>query len=80
MGKTFKADDGDVAEFCVVGGIAKWIKDPAHRNWLRFVGLLDTNPAITIARADLKNLSLVGPVPVYPAGYTGPRTTALSFA
>ena len=80
MGKTFKADDGDVAEFCVVGGIAKWIKDPTHRNFLRFAGLLDNDPANLIARADLLKFSLVGPAPVYPPGYTGPRTTTTSFA
>lgn len=80
MGKRFKADDGDVAEFCVVGGIAKWIKDPAHRNFLRFAGQLDNEPANLIARADLKKFSLVGPQPVYPAGYTGPVTSASSFA
>jgi len=80
VGKRFKADDGDVAEFCVVGGIAKWIKDPAHRNFLRFAGQLDNEPANLIARADLKKFSLVGPQPVYPAGYTGPVTSASSFA
>lgn len=80
MARIFKVNDGDVAEFAVEGGMAKWIKTPAMRAELQYAGVLSTEGIVYRERAWFLNCTLVGAAPIYAAGYTGPRTTASHFA
>lgn len=79
MGKLFKCDDGDPAEFVVSGGCARWVRDPENRKALQFAGLCASGAPNLCGRAFYKNLTLVGGVPQYPANYAGPRTVAADF-
>lgn len=83
MAKHYKTDDGDIAEWAVSGGIAVWIRNGQHREQLIMGGVLEALPdhkPRTCNRKYLANLQRVGPLPRYPVGYTGPRTTAADFA
>lgn len=73
----------DLAEFARTGHVCSWIRTTTRRAELIADGA-STEPkagdAWPVTRATLGRLTLVGPAPTYPAGYTGSRTTAADFA
>jgi hypothetical protein len=75
----FRCDDGDVAQFAVAGGMAKWIKDQNEKNTLLYVKQIEGGNLIPCNRALLKSFVLVGPAPTYPPTHTGGRTVASDF-
>lgn len=73
-----RVNDGDRAQFAVVGGMARWITSPDERQTLDFLGQTKPGSLLPVNRADLKAFVLVGPAPDY-GSLPGPYTTAADF-
>lgn len=78
MATFVQADDGDLAVFVTDFVIKSWVADGNSIGELLAAGVvkaaLDGTP-IRLSRASIDSFPLVGPSPVYPDGYQGPRTT-----
>ena len=74
----FRANDGDRAQFAVVGGVARWITSPAERQRLDFIGQTKPGSVIDCDRSLFRDFVLVGPAPDY-GDLPGPYTTAADF-
>ena len=70
---------GDIAQFAVVGGMARWITSAAERQRLDFTGQTQKGSLIECDRSLLLDFVLVGPEPAYGGDWTGGRTVANDF-
>lgn len=72
--------NGEIAVFVATGLTMSWVPDEAAVNFLKYLKHVNpTKEPVALNRDILKSFILVGPAPVYPAGYNGPRTTAADF-
>lgn len=88
MAQLIQATDGDIAVFSVTGTFVEWISTQGRGDALVLIKAVDhAGPEgvppmqpVRIDRGFFQYFTLVGPQPVYPTNYTGPKTTAADFA
>ena len=86
MSKLIKIKDSgqqiDLAVMAVTGTFVEWIATQQRYELLLFLQSLETppRPVQEVERSFLQYLTLIGQPPIYPATYTGPKTSPADFA
>jgi hypothetical protein len=72
----------DLAVMAVTGTFVEWIATQQRYELLLFLQSLETppRPVQEVERSFLQYLTLIGQPPIYPATYTGPKTSPADFA